>query len=54
MGSVWLARAHDGRFEGQAAIKLLNAELVGRTGGERFRREGTILARLTHPAHRAG
>jgi serine/threonine protein kinase/Flp pilus assembly protein TadD len=49
MGSVWLATRHDGRFEGQAAIKLLNAELVGRTGGERFKREGTILARLTHP-----
>ncbi len=49
MGSVWLASRHDGRFEGQAAIKLLNAELVGRTGGERFKREGTILARLTHP-----
>jgi serine/threonine protein kinase/Tfp pilus assembly protein PilF len=49
MGSVWLASRHDGRFEGQAAIKLLNAELIGRTGGERFKREGTILARLTHP-----
>jgi serine/threonine protein kinase/Flp pilus assembly protein TadD len=49
MGTVWLASRHDGRFEGQAAIKLLNAELVGRTGGERFKREGTILARLTHP-----
>ena len=49
MGSVWLAARSDGRFQGQAAVKLLNAELVGRTGGERFKREGTILARLTHP-----
>ncbi|HMC76938.1 MAG TPA: serine/threonine-protein kinase [Vicinamibacterales bacterium] len=49
MGSVWLASRADGRFEGTAAVKLLNAELVGRTGGERFKREGTILARLTHP-----
>src|SRR6185369_1106221 len=49
MGSVWLASRNDGRYEGQAAVKLLNPELVGRTGGERFRREGTILARLTHP-----
>src|SRR6185436_11233408 len=49
MGSVWLASRNDGRFEGKAAIKLLNAELAGRTGGERFKREGTILARLTHP-----
>src|SRR5262245_2723964 len=49
MGSVWLARRSDGRFEGQAAVKLLNASLVGRSGEERFRREGSILARLTHP-----
>jgi serine/threonine-protein kinase len=49
MGSVWLARRSDGRFEGSAAVKLLNAELVGRAGEERFRREGGILARLAHP-----
>jgi serine/threonine protein kinase/Tfp pilus assembly protein PilF len=49
MGSVWLARRSDGRFEGQAAVKLLNASLVGRAGETRFRREGSILARLTHP-----
>src|SRR5262252_2197677 len=49
MGSVWLAERSDGRFEGQAALKLLNAALVGRAGEERFKREGTILARLTHP-----
>ncbi len=49
MGSVWLADRSDGRYEGLAAIKLLNASLVGRAGEERFRREGNILARLTHP-----
>jgi eukaryotic-like serine/threonine-protein kinase len=49
MGSVWLAARSDGRFEGEAALKLLNAALVGRAGEERFKREGTILARLTHP-----
>jgi serine/threonine-protein kinase len=49
MGSVWLARRSDGRFEGRAAVKLLNASLVGRAGEERFRREGSILARLVHP-----
>jgi serine/threonine protein kinase/Tfp pilus assembly protein PilF len=49
MGTVWLASRSDGRFEGQAALKLLNAALVGRGGEERFKREGTILARLTHP-----
>ena len=49
MGSVWLARRSDGRFEGKVAIKLLNAALIGRAGEQRFRREGSILARLTHP-----
>jgi serine/threonine protein kinase/Tfp pilus assembly protein PilF len=48
-GSVWLAERCDGRFEGHAAIKLLNVSLMGRSGEERFRREGTILARLRHP-----
>jgi len=49
MGSVWLAARSDGRFQGQAALKLLNAALVGRAVEDRFKREGTILARLTHP-----
>lgn len=49
MGSVWLARRADGRFEGQAAVKLMNLSLVSTRGQERFRREGTVLARLTHP-----
>ena len=49
MGTVWLADRSDGRFEGRAALKLLNAALVGHSGEERFKREGTILARLTHP-----
>jgi serine/threonine protein kinase len=49
MGNVWLARRNDGRFEGFAAVKLLNASLVGRAGEERFRREGSILARLADP-----
>ncbi|MEO8054176.1 MAG: serine/threonine-protein kinase [Acidobacteriota bacterium] len=49
MGAVWLARRADGRFEGEAAVKLLNVSLVGRPGETRFEREGNILARLTHP-----
>ncbi len=49
MGSVWLARRSDGRFEGKVAVKFLNAALIGRAGEQRFRREGDILARLTHP-----
>src|SRR5688572_21735178 len=48
-GSVWLAERCDGRFEGRAAVKLLNIALLGRAGEERFKREGTILARLQHP-----
>ena len=49
MGTVWLARRADGRFEGMAALKLLNLALVSATGQERFRREGSVLARLAHP-----
>jgi serine/threonine-protein kinase len=49
MGSVWLARRSDGRYEGKVAIKFLNAALVGRAGEARFRREGSILARLADP-----
>lgn len=49
MGSVWLARRVDGRFEGVAAVKLLHLALHGTEGQARFRREGSLLARLTHP-----
>jgi len=49
MGSVWLADRTDGRYSGQVAVKLLSASRVGRQGEARFRREGTILARLRHP-----
>jgi eukaryotic-like serine/threonine-protein kinase len=49
MGSVWLARHNNGRFERTAAVKLLSAALLDPAGICRFRREGTILARLKHP-----
>jgi tetratricopeptide (TPR) repeat protein len=49
MGSVWLAERTDGRFTRKAAVKLLNAALIGRSGEERFRHEGRLLGRLTHP-----
>jgi len=49
MGSVWLARRSDGRFERQAAVKFVNIALAGRAIEERFKREGSILGRLTHP-----
>ena len=48
-GVVWLARRSDGRFDGMAAIKLLNPELVGQVGQGRFEREARILAQLSHP-----
>jgi eukaryotic-like serine/threonine-protein kinase len=49
MGTVWLAERHDGQFEQRAAVKMLNAALIGEAGNERFSREAGILARLTHP-----
>lgn len=49
MGTVWLARRQDGRFEGSAAIKFLSLAVAGPTGEVRFRREGDALARLSHP-----
>lgn len=49
MGTVWLARRADGRFEGTAAIKFLALALSGAEGEARFRAEGHLLARLTHP-----
>jgi eukaryotic-like serine/threonine-protein kinase len=49
MGSVWLARRSDGRYQGLAAVKLLNLALLDPVGSARFRREGTALALLAHP-----
>jgi serine/threonine protein kinase/tetratricopeptide (TPR) repeat protein len=49
MGSVWVAERSDGRFERRVALKFLGIGLAGRGGEERFKREGTILGRLTHP-----
>jgi serine/threonine-protein kinase len=49
MGTVWLAERHDGQVHQKAAVKLLNAGLIGRPGHEHFAREAGILARLTHP-----
>ena len=48
MGEVWLARRNDGRFEGLYAVKLLWISSRG-VAADRFRREGRLLARLTHP-----
>jgi serine/threonine-protein kinase len=49
MGTVWLAERHDGRYEGQVAIKFLRSGIFGHGDAARFEREGSILARLSHP-----
>ena len=49
MGTVWLAERSDGRFERRVALKVLSFALMGKGGEERFKREGHILGRLTHP-----
>jgi serine/threonine protein kinase len=49
MGTVWLARRSDGRFEGKVALKLVNLAVLDPVARERFAREGTVLARLAHP-----
>ena len=48
MGEVWLASRSDGRFEGQFAIKFLDSFANSPLALDRFRREGRLLARLTH------
>jgi eukaryotic-like serine/threonine-protein kinase len=49
MGNVWLASRRDGRFDGRAAVKLLNVALIGGPAEQRFAREGSVLAALQQP-----
>jgi serine/threonine-protein kinase len=49
MGEVWLASRSDGRFEGRCAIKFLHRSLTQGAAVDRFRREGRLLARVSHP-----
>jgi tetratricopeptide (TPR) repeat protein len=49
MGTVWRARRSDGGFEGVAAVKFVNLAMLDGAARERFKREGTALARLSHP-----
>jgi serine/threonine protein kinase len=49
MGSVWLAERCDGRFERKVAIKFVHLAVLDQASAERFKREGAILGRLTHP-----
>jgi serine/threonine protein kinase len=48
MGSVWLAHRTTSPGE-KAAVKLRNLTLASPTAQARFRREGSVLARLAHP-----
>jgi len=48
MGSVWLAKRSDGRFERQVAVKFLRFAVAGGGGEQRFKREGSLLGRLAH------
>ncbi len=48
MGSVWLGERSDGRFQRRVAVKFLNVSLMGKSGEERFKREGRILGHLAH------
>jgi hypothetical protein len=49
MGEVWLALRSDGRFEGKFAVKFLDSYRASPAALDRFRREGSLLARLVHP-----
>ena len=49
MGTVWLARRADNRFEQEVAIKLLKRGTDTEEVLARFRAERRILARLEHP-----
>jgi serine/threonine protein kinase len=48
MGEVWLAERSDGHFKGSFAIKFLDLTSQATNALDRFRREGRMLARLTH------
>ena len=49
MGTVWLAQRSDGRFERKVAIKFIRLAVLDVAGAERFKREGAILGKLSHP-----
>ena len=48
MGSVWLARRSDEKFEGKAAVKLLERRGLGQMAIIQIRHEANLLARLSH------
>jgi serine/threonine protein kinase/tetratricopeptide (TPR) repeat protein len=48
MGSVWLGRRSDEKFEGKAAVKLLERRGLGPSAVTQIRHEANLLARLSH------
>lgn len=48
MGTVWLGRRNDGKFEGRAALKVLDRRGLGSDAEQHIRREASLLARLSH------
>ena len=48
MGSVWLGRRSDEKFEGKAAIKILERRGLGELARAQIRHEANLLARLSH------
>jgi eukaryotic-like serine/threonine-protein kinase len=48
MGSVWLGRRSDEKFEGKAAIKLFERRGLGELARAQIRHEADFLARLSH------
>ena len=48
MGSVWLGRRSDEKFEGKAAVKLLERRGLGQLAATQIRHEANLLARLSH------
>ena len=48
MGTVWRAERADGRFEGQAAVKLLNLSLMGDASPRKPRSASAAKAVCSH------
>lgn len=49
MGEVWRAHRADGRFEAEAAVKLLRPSLDAAAFSGRFAQEQRVLAQMQHP-----
>lgn len=50
MGAVWRASRADGQYSSVVAVKFLHPAAAGSESEQRFRTEGKLLARLSHPS----